>query len=187
MPVVRHRVHQGDGRSGALIHKWVVIDTLQQALTGLLQYWTYHLLSTFLYCPALHYLWKSRSFTTFCALSQGCAASGCNLRAHGRNEILHKPAGRIRCISLRNAVQPRASDAQCDKAGPNLFGMPLRPAQRNREHGISPASMQTQQSINGPLDALRAHGTGLKHVAAGIALSAALIAGVHTGSSSAQQ
>ena len=115
--------------------------------------------------------------TAFVAFSQGCTASGCNLRGCGRNEALQRPTGRIRCITPRNAVQPRASDAQGDKTRPNLFGMPLRPAQLDREHGVSPASTQPQQSINGPLDALRAHGTSLKHVAAGIAISAALFAG----------
>ncbi len=119
--------------------------------------------------------------TVFRALSQGCAANGSDLRACGRNAMPYRAVGRVPSVSSRNAVQPRASDAQCDKAGPKLFGIPVRPAQVNRERlsiqEAIPASPRPQQNFNGPLDALRAHGNSLKHVAAGIAISAALFAG----------
>lgn len=115
------------------------------------------------------------------ALSQGCAVGGCDLRACGPTAIPYKTVGRARGFSLRVAVQSRASDAHCDKAGPNLFGMPLRQAQVESESLQAQAplasSTQPQQSLSGPLDALRAHGTTLKHVAAGMAISAALFAG----------
>ena len=124
--------------------------------------------------------------TVFCALSQGCAANGSDLRACIRSNVPHKAIGRIRGVSSRIAVQPRASDAQCDKAGPKLFGMPVRPVQVDRERLSTqeavPASTQPQQNLNGPLDALRAYGNSLKHIAAGIAISAALFAGMSVSS-----
>ena len=118
----------------------------------------------------------------FNALLQDCAASGCDLRAFSHNVISYGALGRVRSFSSRRAVQPRASDVQCDKAGPSLFGMPVRPAQAKIERPVDneslSASAQTQRNLDGPLDILKAYGNSLKHIAAGIAISAALFAGV---------
>ena len=116
-----------------------------------------------------------------CAIMQDCAAPGCGFQACSRNGAPFR-AGRSGARS-RRAVQPRASNGPSDKAGPKLFGIPLQPAQMNApqhtSYEASSSRTQPQQSLNGPLDALRAHGNSLKHVAAGIAISAALFAGVH--------
>ena len=139
----------------------------------------------------LSHLLLSHSFSTvfveipivqaICANMQDCAMPGCGFQACSRNGVPFR-AGRSGARS-RRAVQPRASNGPSDKAGPKLFGIPLQTAQINAPQRTSfeaPSSRtQPQQSLNGLLDALRAHRNSLKHVAAGIAISAALFAGMH--------
>ena len=116
-----------------------------------------------------------------CANMQDCAAPGRGSQACSRNKVSFR-AGWNGDRS-RRAVQPRESNGPSDKAGPKLFGIPLQstqiPPQHHTSNEASSSRTQPQQSLNGPLNALRAHGNSLKHVAAGIAISAALFAGLH--------
>ena len=119
---------------------------------------------------------------TICNLSQDFAAPVCGFQAC---KLKCRPFGTAKKGHrnfARRAITPRASDASCDKSGPQLFGVsvpPVRQAERPQELQQNTCEdAQPLQRLSEARAALRAHGNKLKHVAAGIAISAALFAGM---------
>ena len=81
----------------------------------------------------------------------------------------------------RHALRPRAAQAPHDKAVPKLYGIPVPVASAVRQRGAlqrnASCEEDTADRFYAARAAFRSHLDTLKHVAAGIAISAALFTG----------
>ena len=87
-------------------------------------------------------------------------------------------------MSLRHAYRPRGAQAHHDKAVPTLYGIPVPIASAAKQQEVSQQDAVCEGDTAGRYGnakaAHRSHLDTLKHIAAGIAISAALFTGAST-------